>query len=182
MLDRILDLFRGPDPTARWRLSVPRPLTLDLATGAVNGIRPNAPYTDLMELGRPANPRPLARRTFVYPEMGIVFRVAGERVMGADVRFQPRDVHGDVNEAGACEGFRPARLRIVDAGGREMHVTPDTTPDEVRTHFGEAAEVDEITGEWLGLLYRHPGLEVEFEFGPDRALGAVLVTYQEETG
>jgi hypothetical protein len=179
MLNRILDLFRGPDPTERWRLSVPRPLTLDLASGAVNGIRPSAPYTELVDFGRPANPRPVAHGTFVYPEMGIVFNVAGdERVASADVRFQVRNVHGDVNAAGAYQEFRPARLRIVDAGGREVHVTPHTTPDEVRAHFGEPAGVDEITGEWLGLLYRHPGLEVEFEFGGDRALVSVLVSYQ----
>lgn len=176
MLDRILGLFRAPDPTATWQTSTARPLALGWATAEVNGIRPFAPYTELAELGRPANPRPLERLSFVYPEMGITFLVARERVAGADVEFQPHDVFGDPNEAGACEGFRPARLRIATSAGAAFDVTPATTPDEVRARLGEPESVDHNLG-WLGLLYQQPRWEIEWEFGPEQALNSISITY-----
>jgi hypothetical protein len=178
MVDRVLDLFRGTDPTSDWRQRVTLPLTLDLRTGAVNGIRPNAPYTELAVLGRPANPRPVGRKSFVYPEMGIVYLVSGEHVMGVDVVFQARDVFGELDVAAEYEGFVPARLRMVDADGSETHVTTDTTPDQVRARFGQAAEVDD-DAEWLGLLYARGGWELEFEFDARRALSRVTITYKE---
>jgi hypothetical protein len=176
MLDRIQDLFRGPDPTAGWKPSGARPLTLDWGTAAVNGIRPFAPYTELAGFGRPAHPRPLERLSFVYPEMGITFMVARERVAGADIEFQPHDVFGQPNEAGACDGFRPARLRLLAADGSELVVTPGTTPGEVRARLGEPESVDHNLG-WLGLVYQQPRWEIEWKFGPEQALNSISLTY-----
>jgi hypothetical protein len=177
MLDRILDLFRAPDPTSGWPLARARPLTLDLETGAINDIRPNAPWTDLQEWGRPANRRPFAHKSFAYPEMGIAFLIEGERVLGAGVEFQPRDVYGLVGPASSCEGFVRARLRMVAAGGSGMLVTAATTPDEVRARLGKAG-VDE-NAEWLVLTYPRPGWELELEFDADRALSGLYITYEE---
>ncbi|HYR07949.1 MAG TPA: hypothetical protein VEQ60_09280 [Longimicrobium sp.] len=179
MLDHVLDLFRGADPTSDWRQRVTLPLVLDLRTGAVNGIRPNAPYKELAVLGRPANPRPVARKSFVYPEMGIVYLVSGERVMGVDVVFQARDVFGELDVAASYEGFAPARLRMVDADGSETYVTTDSTPDQVRARFGQAAEIDQ-DAEWLGLLYERGAWELEFEFDARRVLSRVTITYKED--
>lgn len=178
MLDRILDIFRAPDPTSGWRLPSTRSLTLDLETGAINDIRRNAPWTDLQEWGRPANRRPFAHKSFPYPEMGIAFLIEGERVIGAGVEFQARDVYGLVGPAAACEGFVPARLRMVAAGGSGMLVTTATTPDEVRARLGKAG-VDE-NAEWLVLTYLRPGWELEFEFDADRVLSSLYVTYDED--
>jgi hypothetical protein len=181
MFDRVLDLFRGADPTSDWRQRVTLPLVLDLRTGAVNGIRPNAPYTELAVLGRPANPRPVARKCFVYPEMGLVYALTDERVTGADAVFQARDVFGELDVAAEYEGFAPARLRMVDADGSEAHVTTDTTPDQVRARFGPAGEAE--GPEWLGLAYDRGGWELEFEFDARRVLSRVTVTYfQAEAG
>lgn len=51
MLHRVLDLFRAPDPTSDWPSARPRPrpLALDLETGALNGIRPLTPWTELAD-------------------------------------------------------------------------------------------------------------------------------------
>lgn len=178
MLDRILDLFRAPDPTSGWPPARARSLALDLETGAINDIRANAPWTDLEDWGRPANPRPFAHKGFVYPEMGIAFLVEREWVLGAGVEFQARDVYGLVGPAAACEGFVPARLRMMAASGSEMLVTADTTPDEVRARLGKAGVDD--NAEWLVLSYLRPGWELEFEFDADRVLASLYVTYDDD--
>jgi hypothetical protein len=177
MLDRLLDLFRAPDPTSTWPPARERSLTLDLETGALSGIRPGAPWTDLADWGRPANPRPVARSRFVYPGMGVAILLVRERVAAVDVQFQERDVFGHLNAGAVAQGFVPARLRMVGAGGSEMLVTLSTTPDDVRGRLGRAG-VDECP-EWLGLLYVRAGWEVEFEFDADRALSLVSITYHD---
>lgn len=178
MLDRAFDLIRGADPTASWRQRVTLPLTLDLRTGAVNGIRPHAPYTELSVLGRPANPRPVAHRCFVYPEMGLVYALAGGRVKGADAVFQARDVFGELDLAAEYEGFAHARLRMVDVDGSETFVTTDTTPGQVRARFGPAGESE--GPEWLGLACDRGGWAMEFEFDARRVLSRVSLTYFED--
>jgi hypothetical protein len=178
MLQRILGLFREPDPTTRWLVSSARPLVLDLETGALNDIRPNAPYTDLEKWGRPANPRPLSDKCLAYPAMGITFLAAEERLKGADLHFQARDVFGATSTPALYDGFVPASLRMVAAGGSEMRVTSATTPDEVRARLGKGWPHE--NPEWLGLLYQRGGWELEFEFDADRALSSVHITYHED--
>lgn len=173
--DRLPELFRGPDPTKSWRPSVHRPLVLDLRTGAVSGIRPDAPYTDLADWGRPANRRPLARGHFVYPEMGITFLVADGRVSGTELEFQPHDVFGSPSRAAGFDGFRPAQLRIVSANGSEFHATPCTTVDEVRARFGEPAYVEDDP-EGPVLTYERPGWQLEFDFDTGGVLSVIGIT------
>lgn len=175
MLHRVLDLFRAPDPTSHWPPSRARSLALDLETGAINGIRPGAPWTDLADWGRPANRRPVAHNRLVYPEMGIAFLLDQERVSGADLHFQARDVFGYMSSPGVCEGFVPAQLRLVSGSGSEMRLTTATTPDEVRARLGKAW--DDSNEQWLGLLYERTGWELEFEFDADRVLSSVHLTY-----
>lgn len=178
MLHRVLDLFRAPDPTSHWPPSRARPLALSLETGAISGIRPHAPLTDLADWGRPANRRPVTHKRFVYPEMGIVLRLEQERMSGADLYFRARDALGNMSAPGACEGFVPAQMRMVAASGSGMLVTTATTPDEVRARLGKAWD-DKTTGV-LDLLYARGGWDLEFEFDADRVLSSVHITYHED--
>ncbi|HEX6371314.1 MAG TPA: hypothetical protein VF006_20515 [Longimicrobium sp.] len=113
----------------------------------------------------------------MYPEMGIAFLVARERVTGADMQFQARDAFGLLGAPAVCEGFVPARLQMLAAGGAGMLLTPATTADEIRARLGRG-HVDEGP-EWLGLLYPRPCWELEFEFDADRALSSLCITYHD---
>lgn len=191
----LLDLFFKPDPTADWPPAQPRTLTLDFVNGDLDGLRMGMPWTELVRFGRPANKRPYREQHFVYPELGVHFRLIHDRVWNAVFELRDTDLFGDPVKCARWGTFTPPRLRIVQPDGWPMEPTTATTLEEVRRRFGEPAfgEGEPVQGDggpgkpegdddrvfrmpdYLALTYTRSDWLVEFEFGPGphRTLNAV---------
>jgi hypothetical protein len=128
----IVDYFRR-DPTRDWPESRPVPLVYDLARRELNGIPRGAPADRLRAFGRPGNRRPSWIGIFAYPRLGIQVHLGVGLVQSVTCVFQAKLAYTEIEDR---PDFRPCSIELRTGGGERVHVTPDTSREEVERRFG----------------------------------------------
>ena len=157
--------FLFPRIPRDWPECRPVPLVFDLARRALNGIAARDPVDRLRELGRPANRDPLTTRIACYPPLGIEIEHDGHRVDSFTCLFQPRPAARRGRDGSA---FQPCRIELWRADGGSVHVTADTTPEEIRSHFDSGRVHGDEDGTMLQV--QEGDVWLYFDFGPDDRL------------
>ncbi len=161
----IFGFLFSSDPPRDWPECRPIPLVFDLSGRALNGIAARDPVDRLRELGRPANPTPLAARIACYPTLGLEIEHDGHWVDSFAFLFQPRPA---VTRAREHAAFRPCEIVLQRTDGESVRVTPGTTLEEVKSHFDSGG----IHGDEDGcmLQVQEGDVWLYFDFGPDGRL------------
>jgi hypothetical protein len=159
MLSRLFSLLRK-DPISEWPEVKPTPLVYSYAFKSLNGVAIEDPFTSIRKFGRPQNKRPLEKKDFLYPNLGLIIELEEDKVDGFVFIMNPEQTQHKKMTA--------SKLRMAIKGS-EVELTSNISTQEVMELLGSATE-EFKDDRFIEFSYHLEGVRYFFIFGVEGKL------------
>ena len=153
----ILDYFLK-DESSQWGESYKVPLSLNLQTETLNGLRIGDEFQKLSVFGRPNNRQPFKRNRFSYYTLGLDVDGMNGKIEAFTFMIDETAVYSHPQRFANCE------FTVLTKNGRQMTINKFTNLREIEQVFGAAhdKDIDEELDS-ISATYRQNNLSIEFE-------------------